>query len=191
MRPGLFFDRDGTVIEHVDYLRDPNKIRFLPGAIEGLRRAQGAGFALVMISNQSGIGLGKMTIEDLVWVQMAFNRTLFSAGVALDRFYFSADPCGEGTTRKPSPHFVLVGARELEIDLRASSFIGDRCDDVYCGVNAGILPVLVRTGFGLETARKPEVQRVAAIASTFEEAVSAAMIRWRISLVEPGGRGSV
>jgi D-glycero-D-manno-heptose 1,7-bisphosphate phosphatase len=192
MRPGLFLDRDGTLIEHVDYLRDPGQIRFLPGVIDGLRRAQSAGFALVLISNQSGIGLGKMTHDDLDVVQCEFDRQLEIRGVVFDRAWFATEPRGTpGSLRKPSPHFVFVSAEDLEIDLSLSSFVGDRADDVFCAVNAGVQPVLVKTGFGAEVAKVDEIQRSAVIVPEFESAIAAAFARARISLEFPGGRGSV
>jgi D-glycero-D-manno-heptose 1,7-bisphosphate phosphatase len=156
MRPAVFLDRDGTVIAHVHYLSDPADVRLLPGAAEALAKLRAAGFACVLITNQSGIGRGMYTEEQLRQVHDEMTRQLAIFGVSLDGIYFCPEaPVGEGDDptvidhpdRKPGPGMLVGAARELGLDLSASWMIGDMISDVLAGVNAGCLgSVLVRTG---------------------------------------------
>jgi len=174
MKPGLFFDRDGTIIEHVDFLRDPNMIHFLPGAIPALRAAREAGLALVMISNQSGIGRGLVTIDELNRVNSVLENRLAEGGVVMDSNLFSPDAPGPSFTRKPSPYLVFCAAREIKIDLKRSFFVGDREVDLQCGWNAGLrASILVKTGFGAALAADPRIaDGPALIANDFSAAVA-------------------
>jgi len=156
MRPAVFLDRDGTVIAHVHYLSDPADVRLLPGAAEALAKLRAAGFACVLVTNQSGIGRGMYTEERLRQVHAEMTRQLAIFGVSLDGIYFCPEaPVGEGDDptvidhpdRKPGPGMLMRAARELGLDLSASWMIGDMISDVLAGINAGCLgSILVRTG---------------------------------------------
>src|SRR5215213_5084738 len=89
-RPAVFLDRDGTLIEDREYLSDPAGVRLLPGVPEGLRRLREAGFALVVVTNQSGIGRGWMTEEDYRQVAAELDRQLAEHGAWLDGAFFCA-----------------------------------------------------------------------------------------------------
>lgn len=143
----VFLDRDGTLMEEVDYCRDPEKVRLLPGVEEGLRRLRAAGFRLVIITNQSGIGRGWIAPEEYAAVQA---RLLELLGPGLvEATYFCPDAPGTASARrKPSPAMVLEAARDLGLDLAGSWFIGDKAIDVQCGRNAGVRAILVQTGYG-------------------------------------------
>ena len=97
MRPAVFLDRDGTLIESVDYLVDPADVRLLPGAADALVALRSAGFACVLVTNQSAIARGMLSIEGLHEVQAELGRQLDAAGARLDAWYFSPDaPRGGG-----------------------------------------------------------------------------------------------
>jgi D-glycero-D-manno-heptose 1,7-bisphosphate phosphatase len=144
---GVFFDRDGTLMEEVHYCKDPALVRVYPGVPEALRRLRRAGFAIFVISNQSGIGRGIMTLDDYYAVQAEFLRQIGPA--LIDATYFCPHaPTDSCDCRKPQPDMVLRAAREHAIDLPASYFVGDREADVECGRRAGTRSILVRTGYG-------------------------------------------
>jgi D-glycero-D-manno-heptose 1,7-bisphosphate phosphatase len=143
-RPAVFLDRDGTVIEAVHYLRDPAAVRLLPGAGGALARLRAAGFACVLITNQSAIGRGLLTVEGLYLVHAELCRQLEEHGAELDGFYFCPSvPLSDDRTaiddynRKPSPGMILRAAYDLDLDLDRSWMIGDMVSDVLAGQNAG------------------------------------------------------
>jgi len=158
LRPAVFLDRDDTLIWNVPYLGDPAGVKVIPGVPAALRLLAGAGFALFIVSNQSGIGRGRITHEQLRAVTAEMLRQLNDgagepivfAGIA----HSYGDPTvrGQGgeaadlTTRKPSPLLVHRAARDYGLDLKHSFFVGDRLGDVLCGRNAGCRAALVRTG---------------------------------------------
>ena len=156
-RPAVFLDRDGTVIENVPYLADPSRVRPFPDAAEALGRLREAGFALVIVTNQSAVGRGRVTLDQLAAVNAEMSRQFAAEGVALDGIYFCpAVPGGTDKTaiehpdRKPGPGMLLRAADELGLDLASSWMIGDMISDILAGVNAGCRgTVLVETGHGL------------------------------------------
>jgi D-glycero-D-manno-heptose 1,7-bisphosphate phosphatase len=150
-------DRDGTLIEDVPYLADPAALRLLPGAAAALRRLRRAGFACVVVSNQSAIGRGLLTHQRLAEIHDELRRQLAAQGAALDAIYYCpAAPEGDDRTaskhpdRKPAPGLLRRAARELGLDLGASWMIGDTVRDLLAGHNAGCRgSILVCTGQGL------------------------------------------
>ncbi len=145
----VFFDRDGTLMEEVHYCADPAAVRVYPGVPDALRKLKTAGFCIFIITNQSGIGRGLITLEQYHAVQAEFLR---QAGADLiDASYFCADVAGvPSTRRKPEPGMVLEAAAEFNLDLANSWFIGDKAADVECGRRAGTRTILVLTGYGAE-----------------------------------------
>lgn len=147
--PAVFLDRDGTINEHIDYLRDPERLRILPGAIDGLRLLQDAGFRLVVITNQPGIGIGYFEADDFFRVNREFLKAAGSAGVAIQRVYFCPHSVGDSCRcRKPETALVERAVQELNIILAQSYVIGDMTSDVMLGQRAGCSTVLVKTGRG-------------------------------------------
>jgi D,D-heptose 1,7-bisphosphate phosphatase len=159
-RPAVFLDRDGTVIEQVHYLCDPSRVRLLPGVAESLRRLHGAGFACVVVTNQSAIGRGMLTEARLHLIHDEMNRQLAAEGTAVDAIYFCPKaPAREERTvveygeRKPGPGMLIRAAEELGLDLGASWMVGDMISDILAGINARCRgSILVRTGKGLSEA---------------------------------------
>lgn len=152
-RPAVFLDRDGTLIEHEAYLSDPALVRLVPGAAEGLKRLRQAGFAIVLVTNQSAIGRGMLKAERLDQIHGEMNRQLAAAGATIDRIYYcSAAPVGDDRTvvenpdRKPGPGMLLRAAVDLNLDLGASWMVGDLISDVLAGLNAGCRSILVQSG---------------------------------------------
>lgn len=150
MNRAVFLDRDGTIIEDKDYLGDPGQVAIFPGVAEALKRLQDAGFKLFIVTNQSGIGRGYYTVEDMQRVNTQLLDELGHLGVRIERIYFAPEaPEQPSRGRKPSPQFLFDARDEFGVDLSQSYVIGDKLSDLECGANAGVKnSILVRTGHG-------------------------------------------
>ena len=146
-----FLDRDGTVIEDVHYLADPDRVAFVPGAFDALRLLAEAGYKLVIVTNQSGIARGLYSAEQYQAVEDRMEEMLAAEGITIHGAFFCPDhpevtgPCD---CRKPMLGMYRDAERNLGIDLAASVYVGDRLRDVEPGVKLGGRGVLVKTGFG-------------------------------------------
>src|SRR5205809_7008603 len=118
MRRAVFLDRDGTIIEEKEYLRDPDQVAIFPGAKEALKRLQDAGFKLFIVSNQSGIGRGYFTLEDCERVHAFLLGELARAGVKFEKVYIAPEaPDQPSRGRKPSPQFLFDAREEFGVSL--------------------------------------------------------------------------
>jgi D-glycero-D-manno-heptose 1,7-bisphosphate phosphatase len=134
-------------------------MRLLPGAGEGIRRLKEHGYAVVVITNQSGVGAGYVTELTVVTVNDKMQRLLAEQGAVLDGIYFTvgAGDCAvlagyrDTTGCKPSPAMLHRAARELHLTLEGGWMIGDRLTDLRTAAAAGVRPILVRTGDGKKT----------------------------------------
>ena len=147
--PALFLDRDGVLIADENYLADPQLVRLLPGVPGALLAARQAGYRLICVSNQSGIGRGYFGQDDFHRVMVRLEEELASHGVTLDSYHYCPNsPDAECACRKPRPG-MLAEARELfPLELSSSWMIGDKGSDVAFGRQEGMGSVLVRTGYG-------------------------------------------
>ena len=146
-RRAVFLDRDGTLMEEVEYCADPARVRLLAGVPEGLAALKAAGFALIIVTNQSGLGRGMFTPAQYEAVQARLLSLL--GGGTIEATYFCPDHPDRATPwRKPAPGMVLEAERNLDLELSRSWLIGDRASDALCGLRAGVSPILVRTGYG-------------------------------------------
>jgi D-glycero-D-manno-heptose 1,7-bisphosphate phosphatase len=183
MSRAVFLDRDGTIIEEKEYLRDPDQVVVFPGAAQALKRLQGAGFKLVIVTNQSGIGRGYHTVEDMHRVNTRLVAELEHYGVRLEKIYFAPEaPEQPSTGRKPSPQFLFDARDEFGIDLSQSYMIGDKLTDLECGWNAGVKEsIWVRTGYGAKC-EGLDVQKVgrANVVASLVEAVE-----WILASMDP------
>jgi D-glycero-D-manno-heptose 1,7-bisphosphate phosphatase len=146
MRPAAFLDRDGVInIDH-GYLYRWEDFEFVPGAIDALRRLQAAGYALVIVTNQSGIARGYYDEAALQTLHEALREHLAQQGVTLDAIEYCphlpdaqvARYAVECDCRKPAPGMILRSAQSLGIDLAASLMFGDKPSDVEAGRAAGV-----------------------------------------------------
>ena len=145
----VFLDRDGTLMEEVNYCGDPAKVKLYPGVPEALAKLKSAGFRTFIVTNQSGIGRGLIAEADYRAVQGELLRQLGEGRI--DASYFCPDAPGvTSSRRKPEPAMVLEAAAEFDIDLAGSYFIGDKAADMECGRRAGMRTILVLTGYGAE-----------------------------------------
>jgi len=141
--PGIFLDRDGTVIDDTGYIGDPDLVHFLPGVFAALRRLQDAGYQLVVISNQSGIGRGVITQGQYDLVAQRIDKDLAQHGIRIATYYCPHSPDDGCSCRKPSPYLLSRAAQDLDIDLSRSYMIGDRLTDVEAGAAAGCKTILL------------------------------------------------
>jgi len=148
----VFLDRDGTLMEEVHYCGDPAQVKVYPGVTEALARLKAAGFLTFIVTNQSGIGRGLFTFEQYEAVQQEVLRQI--GDQFIDATYYCADPPDvPSLRRKPEPGMLLEAARDFDIDLSQSVFIGDKAIDVECGRRAGTRTILVLSGYGEEQQR--------------------------------------
>ncbi len=145
--PGVFFDRDGTLMEEVHYCNDPSKVAMIPGSGDALRKLRKRGFKRFIITNQSGIGRGIISMEQFNAVQAELLRQL--GPNTIDAVYFCpAVPEQRSLRRKPAPGMVFEASWQHDIDLSRSWFVGDKRADIDCGRSAGMRTILVETGYG-------------------------------------------
>src|SRR5881398_1707408 len=147
----VFIDRDGTIMHDADYCSDPKQVQIFEGAAAALSRLKKAGFKIVVITNQSGIGRGFFTEKQYRAVEAEVLRQLGDG--LIDATYFCPDVPGQHSScRKPAPGMIVEATREHQIDLARSFLIGDKEIDAECGRNVGMRTIRVRTGFDRETA---------------------------------------
>ncbi len=152
MKRAVFLDRDGTLIAEKKYLADPGLVSLTQGAGPALRALADAGFLLFIVTNQSGIGRGYYTLDDMHRVNERVAEVFAEDGVRFARVYFAPEAPEEPSRgRKPSPQFLFDARDEFGIDLTQSYMVGDKRGDLECGWNAGVRQsLLVRTGYGAE-----------------------------------------
>jgi len=155
MNRAVFLDRDGTIIEEKDFLHRPEEGVVFPGVTRALRRLQDAGFKLMIVSNQSGVGRGYFTMADVESVNRHIVTELAKEQVKIEKIYIAPEaPEVPSRGRKPSPQFLVDAREEFNLDLAVSYMIVDKLSDLECGWNAGVKKsILVRTGYGAETER--------------------------------------
>ena len=145
-RPAVFFDRDGTLMEEVDYCNDPADVRAIAGAAAGLARLRAAGWLTIIITNQSGLSSGKITQVQYEAVNAELGRQLDGL---IDAVYFCPDaPANPTHRRKPGTGMLDEATIDHGIDLARSWVVGDKDIDILCGCKAGCRTILVETGYG-------------------------------------------
>jgi D-glycero-D-manno-heptose 1,7-bisphosphate phosphatase len=149
-REALFLDRDGTLIEHrVGHVRRHEDIAFIPGVLPALRDLSDAGFPIVIISNQSSVSRGMISIEQVVSLHQHVLADIASAGALVDlSFLCPHQPDDECECRKPGLAMYGAAGRELGRELTGSIVVGDAPCDVRAGLAMNARTVLVRTGLG-------------------------------------------
>jgi D-glycero-D-manno-heptose 1,7-bisphosphate phosphatase len=147
-RPAVFLDRDGTLIEDRGYLADPEAVRFIPGAVDALRRL-GRSYELFIVTNQGGVAAGITPLDGVRRVNEHVAEVLGRAGAAIRAVYCCPHRRSDGCPCiKPKPHFLREAEREHRIDLARSFVVGDHPHDVELAANAGARGIYVLTGHG-------------------------------------------
>jgi len=155
-RRAVFLDRDGTINIEKHYLHRPQDFEFIPGAPEAIKKLKDAGYLVVVVTNQSGVGRGYYTLADVDTLHAHIQRELAAHQTSIDAFYacphHPSDALDEFRVdcdcRKPEPGMILTAAEDLGIDLDESYIVGDKRADIEAGRASGCTPLLVRTGYG-------------------------------------------
>lgn len=181
-RKALFLDRDGTINIDRVYIADPDLIELIPGAAEAIRRARDAGYVIVVVTNQSGVGRGLIKLETLPKINDRVDELLAKEGTHVDRYQICLHtPADQCECRKPKPKLVEEAAKEMDLDLKSSVFIGDKLTDVATGYRAGCgINILVRTGKGkseelmllLDPTNVPQEEKPSYVADDLSGAIS-------------------
>jgi len=146
LRPAAFLDRDGTIIHDVNYIATPEQVALVPGAAAAIHELNRANVPVIVITNQSGIARGLLTISDYILVQVEMTRVLLAEGAYVDATYYCphyptiTGPC---ECRKPGTLLYRQAAAEHGIDLASSYYIGDRWRDVAPALTFGGTGILV------------------------------------------------
>lgn len=154
MRKAVFLDKDGTVVEDVPFNTKPELMKFMPGVKEGLRDLAKAGYHLVLVTNQSGVALGRFREEDLQGVMVKMQEMFDEIDVPLAGFYYCPHHLAgcvemyrvDCDCRKPKPGLLLKASRDLGLDLSRSWMVGDILHDIEAGKRAGARSILVDVG---------------------------------------------
>lgn len=147
-RPAVFLDRDGTIIEDVGYLRDPADVSLLPGAALAIGRLNLTDLFVVVVTNQSGIARGLLTLQQYRATQERLDELLGLEGAGIDGHFFCPhfpDVSGPCDCRKPGPLLYRQAAERFGIDLSRSWWVGDRLRDVLPAETFGGRGILVGT----------------------------------------------
>ena len=159
-RRAVFLDRDGTINVEKDYLHKTEDFEFIPGAPEAIKQLKDAGFLIIVVSNQSGIGRGYFDEQAVEVLHRHIQSELTAYGTSIDAFYFCPHHPEKGVgdykvdcgCRKGAPGMLLQAAKEHDIALQQSFMIGDKLVDIEAGERAGCESILVLTGYGKSVA---------------------------------------
>jgi D-glycero-D-manno-heptose 1,7-bisphosphate phosphatase len=140
----VILDRDGTVVIDRHYLDDPAQLRFLPGAIDGLRALKDDGHRIILVTNQSGVGRGRFTLQRMHEVNDRLIEMAAAAGAPIDAIYSCPhEPEAHCACRKPGTQLVLEAALRFGFDPASSIVIGDKSTDIELGRRLSAMTILV------------------------------------------------
>ena len=149
LRPAVFLDRDGTIAEEVGYLNHASRFRMFPFVAAAIQRLNKAGWPVIVVTNQSGVGRGYFPESLVHTVNELMAEQLAEAGAKIDAIYYcphiSAENC---SCRKPRTGMLERAAQDHPLDLLRSFVVGDRYGDIELARNARARSILVRTGYG-------------------------------------------
>jgi len=144
-RRAVLLDRDGVITRRrEDYVKSWDEVELLPGAADALARLCEAGYRVAVVTNQSAVGRGLMTMDTLDAIHRALDTVVGAAGGEIDAFLVCPHRPDAGCDcRKPRPGLLLQAARRLGIDLATTPMVGDQPSDVAAALAAGCRPILV------------------------------------------------
>lgn len=158
MKPAIFLDRDGVVIENrPDYVRRWEDVEIFPAAVEALAKISSSPYQIIFVTNQSAIGRGLLSIEDAQSINQKLVGELRTLGCRVDGVFMCPHaPDANCDCRKPRPGLLFQAARSLSIDLTRSMMIGDAWTDLQAGQAAGVSQLaLLLTGRGRQQLALP------------------------------------
>ena len=149
LKPALFLDRDGTIVEEVGYLHEPQKVSLLPGVASSIKKFRDKGYWIVVVTNQPGIGMGYFQKENFFATNARMLSLLQREGAYIDKILFCPHSEAENCDcRKPRTGLLERAVKELPVIIEKSIMVGDATSDVEAGKVFGITSVLVKTGKG-------------------------------------------
>ena len=155
-KKAVFLDRDGTLIEEVNFLSRVEDLKIFPYTGEALRSLKDAGFLVIVVTNQSGIGRGIYDADAMHAIHDAMQSRLHDM---IDAFYFCPHlPCDGCTCRKPGLGMIEQAAADFPIEFNGSWMVGDKNIDVETAHNAGMKGAMVMTGYGRAHAKHLTVE---------------------------------
>ena len=147
----VLLDRDGTINEEVGYVLSPGELRLIPGAAEGIRRLRDLGLGVLVVTNQSPVGRGWMTEDELDAVHRRLHALLAAEGAELDGIEYCPHAPGTGCRcRKPATGMVERASAAFGFDPAEAFVVGDHAGDMAMGRAVGARTVFVLTGHGEE-----------------------------------------
>ena len=164
MRPAVFLDRDGTINEDVGHLDRRERLKLFPFAIDAVRLLNQAGLPVVVVTNQGGVAAGLVDERFVVELHEWLRRRFEAGGAAIERIYYCPhDPhAARGgyrqtcDCRKPAAGMLRQAAADLDLDLARSYMVGDKWSDMVVAAQVGATGMLVRTGYGVTQAARPD-----------------------------------
>ena len=166
-RPAAFLDRDGVLIEDTGFIGEPEHVRILPDVPLALRRLHDAGYARIVVSNQSGVARGYFSNDDVVRVNHALAGMLAGDGARIDAFYVCPHYDEDCDCRKPAPGLIRKAVAEHALTLLGSVVIGDRGSDIALAHAVGIPGILVESERYPYSGPEPEA-RVASLSAAVD-----------------------
>ncbi|MDR0736486.1 MAG: D-glycero-beta-D-manno-heptose 1,7-bisphosphate 7-phosphatase [Zoogloeaceae bacterium] len=149
----VILDRDGVInFDSAQYIKNPAEWKPIPGALEAVARLNQAGYRVVVITNQSGIGRGLFDMDTLNAIHEKMHQALFAVGGRIDAIFYCPHPAdSDCACRKPKPGLFKQLAERLNVHLAGVPAIGDSLRDLEAAAAAGCQPILVLTGKGEKT----------------------------------------
>ena len=187
----VFLDRDGVICEdREDYVKNWEEFVWIPGSKEAISKLTKAGFRIFIVTNQSCIGKGIVTLKAVEEIHRRMLQEIASSGGNIEKIYICPHRPDEGCScRKPGRGLLLQVKKEVNVDLEDSYLVGDTIIDVEMGNSAGCRTIIVRTGRGLEKIEKSENSHIKPdyIVSNLREAAD--LILTRVSPARGEGKG--
>jgi D-glycero-D-manno-heptose 1,7-bisphosphate phosphatase len=159
LTPAIFLDRDGVIIENrANYVRTWEDVEFFPQALTAMARLSKLPYKLIMVTNQSAVGRGIISLETAVSINNRVIEVVRGENGRIDGAYICPDaPSNNSPCRKPQPGMLLQAAEEHHINISRSIMVGDAITDLNAGRNAGVLQsVILLTGRGKEQIKLPK-----------------------------------
>jgi len=163
-----FLDRDGVIIEEVNYLSSPDQVKVFPEAIEALKLLRDNNYKIIIVTNQAGVARGYFKLTDISLVHDKIDEILSRHNLSIDSYYYCPHhPKGsvpeysiECNCRKPMPGMLLEAIDDHNINISKSFLIGDKMSDINAGKNVNCPGILVKTGHGSEYVKEATINNI-------------------------------
>jgi len=169
-KPAAFLDRDGVIIREADYLRRQEDMDIYPNAVEAVRLLNSSGYHVIVITNQSAVARGYLSVQELEEIHEALRGLMALEGAIIDKIYYCPHHPDFGpphlriscSCRKPMAGMIRRAVEEFPLDMKRSFVMGDHWSDMELAFNVGLSGVMVRTGHGREemSGRVPDFTRL-------------------------------